>query len=597
MLERTRRNAELSEQSLWPSGVVPIIFDDTYPESDKTFVLTALYELEKEVNGNGHCIKVLPISKKESYLDHVKILYVVCCNSQRGAQQERGQIMMLGKICLQVNGTSQHELMHALGFGHEQSRMDRDNYVTIVEENIQPIKLRDSSFEKYKGKTFGLPYDYDSIMHYPRFAFAINTRKPTIITKNGEEIGNRYAPSKNDIERIRRLYSCSSNGVIFNEEKEIKTPAGMKEVEFSGGKAHGWYRDWWKSGEDGERYAPKRAFSRQTSLTEPWFSSSTPTSLWYNFTREVTVARFGFRNQRQYDLVWNNPVTFSFVGSKDCVYKKPKPGFYWRPTWEKIVSISNTTWPKGDFFQFWDVDKKDRMTSRCFGFYFYDSSSAVEWSGEEMGRQYVAVQDVRMWEAQDTLADAEISPSENEDSEDAPMTQEPVQEKLTSEQKNRVQNDLARVRLVNREGLSNKSGRLEVLVDGQWGSICDDTGDNRRWSAEGHVDSRVSKVVCAMYGYTGVGIVVNEWGRRMTEMAKEEVEDEAQEEEEELREKYGNAPLRWSKLRCKGNEISLFDCTFSDDMGKKWRKTERYYWRKSSRGICKSHETIGIHCF
>ena len=30
--------------------------------------------------------------------------------------------MMLGKICLQVNGTSQHEFMHALGFGHEQSR-------------------------------------------------------------------------------------------------------------------------------------------------------------------------------------------------------------------------------------------------------------------------------------------------------------------------------------------------------------------------------------------------------------------------------------------------------------------------------------------
>merc|ERR1719193_404472 len=163
------------------------------------------------------------------------------------------------------------------------------------------------------------------------------------------------------------------------------------------------------------------------------------------------------------------------------------------------------------------------------------------------------------------------------------MTEETVQEMLTSEQKNPVQNDLARIRLVNREGLSNKSGRLEVLVNGQWGSICDDTGDNSRWSAEGHVDSRVSKVVCSMYGYTGVGIVVNEWDRRMTEMAKEEGE-----EFEKMREETGMAPLRWSKLHCQGNEISLFDCTVSRNMRKMWRTSGRNLTRPGSS--CKSHE-------
>ena len=60
-----------------------------------------------------------------------------------------------------------HELGHTIGFFHEHSRLDRDNYIRIMYQNIHP------RYEIYFAKhaptdidSLGVPYDYDSIMHY-----------------------------------------------------------------------------------------------------------------------------------------------------------------------------------------------------------------------------------------------------------------------------------------------------------------------------------------------------------------------------------------------------------------------------------------------
>ncbi|PRD22204.1 UNVERIFIED_CONTAM: nas-15 [Trichonephila clavipes] len=50
------------------------------------------------------------------------------------------QNLSLATDCDQM-GIVIHEFMHALGFWHEQSRMDRDDYVTIRWENISPDRL------------------------------------------------------------------------------------------------------------------------------------------------------------------------------------------------------------------------------------------------------------------------------------------------------------------------------------------------------------------------------------------------------------------------------------------------------------------------
>ena len=69
-----------------------------------------------------------------------------------------------------------HEVGHALGLHHEQTRPDRDNYVTIVSGNIAPNLLY--NFQRYTWRTiqnFNVPYDYYSIMHYGKTVSALDS--------------------------------------------------------------------------------------------------------------------------------------------------------------------------------------------------------------------------------------------------------------------------------------------------------------------------------------------------------------------------------------------------------------------------------------
>ncbi|XP_057304961.1 zinc metalloproteinase nas-6-like [Hydractinia symbiolongicarpus] len=113
-----------------------------------------------------------------------------------------------------------HEVMHALGFWHEQSRPDRDNYITIVWENV-PQSAR-NNFRKYgrdKIDSLGVDYDLRSIMHYSqssftsRNRFTIKTKDPKLQHLLNDDRSN-VGLSALDIKQIRLLYKCNGNNPV-----------------------------------------------------------------------------------------------------------------------------------------------------------------------------------------------------------------------------------------------------------------------------------------------------------------------------------------------------------------------------------------------
>ena len=77
---------------------------------------------------------------------------------------------------------------------------------------------RESQFKKYphgEGDYLGEPYDYDSVMHYPRDAFGLEyngRRMATLVPKDKpwRKIGQRSKFSQIDLNQINKLYKCKA---------------------------------------------------------------------------------------------------------------------------------------------------------------------------------------------------------------------------------------------------------------------------------------------------------------------------------------------------------------------------------------------------
>ncbi|KAM7397193.1 hypothetical protein PAMP_020185 [Pampus punctatissimus] len=149
------------------------------------------------------CIRFVPHSGQRDYLN---IQSDSGCYSYVGRRGSAQTLSLDRQGCLYHN-TVQHELLHALGFNHEQCRSDRDQHIRVLWENIQPGLAY--AFDKIETLNQDTPYDYNSVMQYHRYAFSVNN-KPTMepIPNVNVEFGTATQMSKNDITRLNTLYKC-----------------------------------------------------------------------------------------------------------------------------------------------------------------------------------------------------------------------------------------------------------------------------------------------------------------------------------------------------------------------------------------------------
>ena len=114
-----------------------------------------------------------------------------------------------------TTGSVIHEIGHSVGYFHEQQRPDRDQFVDIREENIEAGK--EHNFEIHLGGIILGPYDYGSIMHYPRDAFSSNgdTRVPL----EDVPIGQRDGLSERDRSGINVLYEAPHLVVAWEDDQ------------------------------------------------------------------------------------------------------------------------------------------------------------------------------------------------------------------------------------------------------------------------------------------------------------------------------------------------------------------------------------------
>ena len=198
---------------LWDRAIVPYVIKGTIylegggqivginREEDKEKIRAALSELSKET-GILFPEYATDLDLYAEHKDGVRIIAGWKYSTSFLGRQGRIQTITLG-LTLEKS-VIQHEFMHALGFNHEFTREDRDEYVDVHWENI-PERMHRQFEMKENSKDCG-GFDINSIMMYGSFNVQKDSTKIEMTLKDGSTFERKTELSFGDISSVKSLY-------------------------------------------------------------------------------------------------------------------------------------------------------------------------------------------------------------------------------------------------------------------------------------------------------------------------------------------------------------------------------------------------------
>ena len=203
--------SELAAQSIaisgtdprWPGGIVPYTIDASLNATVQSRVNAAIAHWEANTN-----VQLVP---RDGETDYVEFASGDGCSSAVGREGGK-QIIRLANGC--STGNAIHEIGHAVGLWHEQSRSDRDQHIEIFIDDVEEDARGNFDLHDDDGTDIDA-YDFGSVMHYPAKAFGIEnadgTKRTTIRTiPPGNAIGQRNGLSDLDVAAANRLYPAQA---------------------------------------------------------------------------------------------------------------------------------------------------------------------------------------------------------------------------------------------------------------------------------------------------------------------------------------------------------------------------------------------------
>jgi len=194
----------------WPNGRIPYKIESSFGSSGRQQLYAAFAEYHKHT-----CLRF--VEKEYREVSYISFYAGSGCHSPVG-KSGVNRISLQAPGC-QNKGTIMHEIGHSLGLLHEQSRPDRDQYVTIHTNALTNQRMA-YNFQKASNiNSLGTPYDLASMMHYSSTAFARGGMK-TITTKDRSkqhliDTYNRISGfSPIDIQQLNLMYNCKNGGSV-----------------------------------------------------------------------------------------------------------------------------------------------------------------------------------------------------------------------------------------------------------------------------------------------------------------------------------------------------------------------------------------------